>query len=151
MSIRLVPHAALAFRRMAFCGLIAFSSLLLRADDPQPQPIPATATEADTSNFETALLKLTPEQLEKKKKAYIGLAALAGIVIAGLSLATLTILWGGRLRRQLRKSDPEIATMDRSFWFLKPPKPSITTSSLPELQRPLDAPPTSDPPPPEPQ
>ncbi len=138
MSIRLVPPAALAFRRLAFCGMMAFSSLPLRAGDPQPRPIPAPANEADTSTSEAALLKLTPEQVEKKKKAYIGLAALAGIVIAGLSLATLTILWGGRLRRQLRKSDPEIAAMDRSFWFLKPSKPSITRSSLPELQRPLD-------------
>lgn len=132
------------------CGVMAFHSTSVCADEP-PSSHAAISSVAAPSVDESSPVKLTPEQLEKKKKAYIGLAALAGIVIVGVSLGALTILWGGRLRRQLRKSDPECVAMDRSFWFLKPPKPSITRSSLPELQRPIDVPPSHTPPPSESQ
>ena len=144
MAVRPVPFVVLV------CGVMAFHSTGICADEPPPSH--AAVPVADTPSVdEPSPVKLTPEQLEKKKKAYLGLAALAGIVIVGVSLGALTILWGGRLRRQLRKSDPECAAMDRSFWFLKPPKPSITRSSLPELQRPIDVPPPHSPPPSEPQ
>ena len=143
MAVRLAPFVAMLF------GVMAFQSARLRADEPPPShdAISSMATPA----VDESPVKLTPEQLEKKKKAYIGLAALAGIVIVGVSLGALTLLWGGRLRRQLRKSDPDCATVDRSFWFLKPPKPSITRSSLPELNRPLNDPPSPAPPSSEPQ
>ncbi|MEK6258513.1 MAG: hypothetical protein AABP62_07815 [Planctomycetota bacterium] len=131
------------------CGVMALQSACLHADEPPASHHDAVPSVAATPSIEESPVKLTPEQLEKKKKAYIGLAALAGIVIVGVSLGALTILWAGRLRRQLRKSDPKYAATERSFWFLKPPKPSITRSSLPELNRPLDYPPS--PPPSEPQ
>jgi len=140
MAIRPVPFIALV------CGVMAFQSASICADEPPPSH-DSTPSASTTPSVEESPVKLTPEQLEKKKKAYLGLAALAGIVIVGVSLGALTILWAGRLRRQLRKSDPECATMDRSFWFLKPPKPSITRSSLPELNRPIDVPPSHLPPP----
>ena len=139
MAVRPVRFIALVW------GVMALQSICLRADEP-PAANETVSSQSATPPVEESSVKLTPEQLEKKKKAYLGLAALAGIVIVGVALGALTILWGGRLRRQLRKSDPEIAAMDRSFWFLKPPKPSITGSSLPELQRPLDAPPHTPPP-----
>ena len=128
------------------CGVMALHSAYVCADEPTASHDTDSPTAA-TPSVDESPVKLTPEQLEKKKKAYIGLAALAGIVIVGVALGALTILWGGRLRRQLRKSDPECPTMERSFWFLKPPKPRITKSSLPELNRPLDVPPSHLPPP----
>lgn len=133
---------------MLVFGVMVFASASLCADEPSPSR-DAVPSASATPSIDESPIKLTPEQLEKKKKAYIGLVALAGIVIVGVSLGALIILWGGRLRRQLRKSDPECPAMDRSFWFLKPPKPSITRSSLPELNRPLSDPPS--PPPSEPQ
>ena len=144
MAVRYVPFIALV------CGVMAFHSTSVCADEPPPSH-DAISSLATPAVDESSPVKLTPEQLEKKKKAYIGLAALTGIVIVGVSLGALTILWAGRLRRQLRKSDPEYAAMDRSFWFLKPPKPSVTRSSLPELNRPIDVPPPYAPPPSEPQ
>ena len=143
MAVRPVPFIVL------ICGVMAFHSTSVCADEPPPlhDAVPASAT----PSVDESPVKLTPEQLEKKQKAYIGLAALVGIVIVGVSLGALTILWGSRLRRQLRRSDPECAAMDRSFWFLKPPKPSVTRSSLPELNRPIDDPPPHVPPPSEPQ
>jgi hypothetical protein len=146
----------MADRRVQFialvCGVLALQTARLRADEPVTAH-DAVPPASDTRLVEEPIGKLTPQQLEKKQKAYIGLAALAGIVIVGVALGALTLLWGGRLRRQLRKSDPEFPTVDRSFWFLKPPKPSITKSSLPELKRPFDVPPPQAPPPspPEPQ
>ncbi len=140
MAVRRVRIIALV------CGVMALQSASLLADEP-PVSAHAAPSVADTPSVEESPAKLTPEQLEKKKKAFIGLVALAGIVIIGVALGALTIMWGGRLRRQLRKSDPECATMDRSFWFLKPPKPSITRSSLPELNRPIDDRPPPAPPP----
>lgn len=130
---------------MLTCGMLTLHSMCLNlrtlcADEPLPAR-KAVSSAVDSSEVEEPRGKLTPEQIEKRQKAYIGLLALTGIVIVGLALLALILLWGGRLRRQLRKSDPEIETLDRSFWFLKPPKPSITRSSLPELNRPLDAPP----------
>lgn len=81
---------------------------------------------------------------EKQIKAYSGLMALVGILVAGLSLAALTILWAGRLRRQLRKPLPECEPVGRDFWFLKPPKPTVTQSQLPDWH----LPPHQEPPPP---
>ena len=144
MAVRPVPFIVLV------CGVMAFHSTSVCADEPPPLH-DAVLAAATPSVDEPSPVKLTPEQLEKKKKAYIGLAALVGIVIVGVSLGALTILWGSRLRRQLRRSDPECAAMDRSFWFLKPPKPSVTRSSLPELNRPIGTPPPHTPPPSEPQ
>ena len=132
------------------CGVMALHSAGLRADEPPAADDAVPSAVAKTSVEETPV-KLTPEQLEKKKKAYLGLVALTGIVIVGVALGALTIMWAGRLRRQLRRPDPECAAMDRSFWFLKPPKPSVKRSSLPELNRPFDAPPSQAPPPSEPQ
>ena len=144
MAVRPAPFIALVW------GVLAFQSICLRADEP-PAANEAVASQSATPSVEKSPVTLTPEQLEKKKRAYLGLAALAGILIVGVSLGALTILWAGRLRRQLRKSDPGCAAMDRSFWFLKPPKPSITRSSLPELNRPLNDPPSPAPPSSEPQ
>ena len=129
---------------------MALRSACIVADEPPAADKSAPSASA-TPSVEESPAKLTPEQLEKKKKAYIGLVALAGIVIVGVALGALTIMWAGRLRRQLRKSDPACAAMDRSFWFLRPPKPSITRSSLPELNRPIDDPPSHASPPSEPQ
>jgi len=137
MTVRQVRLLSLA------CGMLTLHSMLLNlkcmsADEPLLAR-EAVASAVDSLEVDELRGKLTPEQIEKRQKAYIGLLALTGIVIIGLALLALVLLWGGRLRRQLRKSDPEIVTLDRSFWFLKPPKPSITKSSLPELNRPFDA------------
>lgn len=81
---------------------------------------------------------------EKHVKAYAGLAALAGIVIVGVAMAGLIVLWAGRLRRQLRQPLPDADLPDRDFWFLKPPKPSVTSSSLPDSHQPPHEPPPAD-------
>ena len=70
---------------------------------------------------------------EKQIKAYSGLIALMGIVIAGVGLVSLVVIWAGRLRRQIRKPLPDAEVSLRDFWFLKPPKPTVTRSSLPEV------------------
>lgn len=87
-----------------------------------------------------------PRPTEKQIKAYLGLAALGGIVIVGIALAALVILWAGRLRRQLRRPLPEAGHPDRDFWFLKPPKPTVTTSALPDAHLPPHVPPPGEPP-----
>jgi hypothetical protein len=80
--------------------------------------------------------KETPLEIARKQKAYAGLAALAGIAIVGVCLGALTILWAGRLRRQLRQPLPEGTASAREFWFLKPPKPTVGESSLPDSHQP---------------
>jgi hypothetical protein len=144
MPVRPVPFIALV------CGVMAYQSMGLLADEPSAahDAVPAALAAAPVNE---SPVRLTPEQLEKKKKAYIGLVALAGIVIVGVALGALTILWAGRLRRQLRQPDPKDLSAERSFWFLKPPKPSINRSSLPELNRPFDVPPSHASPPSEPE
>ena len=147
MAVRPVPFIFIAL----VCGLIAFQSASLDADEP---PTSREAVPASSSPpVDQSPLKLTPEQIEKKRRAAMLMVAITGTAIAGLSLVALAMLWAGRLRRQLRQPDTKETSTDRSFWFLKPPKPSITRSSLPELNRPLDAPPppASPPPPPEPE
>lgn len=96
----------------------------------------AEAAEQATDN--PAPLNKPKHPSEKQIKAYSGLAALAGIVICGLALGALTILWAGRLRRQLRRPLPNGDHSERDFWFLKPPKPTVTQSSLPEAHQPPD-------------
>ncbi|RLS44952.1 MAG: hypothetical protein DWH84_03835 [Planctomycetota bacterium] len=134
MSARLVPFAAL------ICIVMMPHANSVMADEPVSMPDVTSSVEA-TPSVQEVPVPLTPEQLEKKKKAYIGLVAVAGIVVIGVALSALTILWAGRLRRQLRRSDPACAPLDRSFWFLKPPKRLVTRSSLPEQQRAADGPP----------
>jgi len=77
---------------------------------------------------------------ERQIKVLSGLAALCGILIAGLSLIVFILIWAARLRRQLRRPLPEADPPGRDFWFLKPPRAPVTTSSLPEAN------PTSPPP-----
>ena len=142
MSARLVPFAAL------LCIVMMSHANWVMADEPVSASDVTSAAEATPSAPEVPV-PLTPEQLEKKKKAYIGLVAVAGIVVIGVALSALTILWAGRLRRQLRRSDPAYVPLDRSFWFLKPPKRLVTRSSLPDQQRnagdlPPNTPPDSD-------
>ena len=145
MAVRPVRFIALV------CGVMAFSLAEVCAGDPPLSHEAVSSTATAPAVDESSVKLITPDQIAKKQEAYLGLAALAGIVIIGVALGALTILWGGRLRRQLRKSDPDCATVDRSFWFLKPPKPSITRSSLPELNRPLNDPQSPAPPSSEPQ
>lgn len=139
MSVRLVPFAAL------ICIVMMSHANLVMADEPVSASDVTSSAEATLSDPEVPV-PLTPEQLEKKKKAYIGLVAVAGIVVIGVALSALTILWAGRLRRQLRRSDPACSPLDRSFWFLKPPKRLVTRSSLPDQQRAADGPPPNTPP-----
>lgn len=134
MSVRLIPFAAL------LCIVMMSCANLVMADEPASVP-DVTSSAETTPTIQDVPVPLTPEQLERKKKAYIGLVAVAGIVMIGVALSALTILWAGRLRRQLRKSDPGCPPLDRSFWFLKPPKRLVTRSSLPEQQRAADGPP----------
>ncbi len=134
MSVRLIPFATL------LCIVMMSCANLVMADEPASVP-DVTSSAETTPTIQDVPVPLTPEQLERKKKAYIGLVAVAGIVMIGVALSALTILWAGRLRRQFRKSDPGCAPLDRSFWFLKPPKRLVTRSSLPEQQRAADGPP----------
>ena len=53
-----------------------------------------------------------------RKRAYAGLMAVVGIAIAGVALLAVTILWGGRLRRENRKPLPTAELKDE-LWFLR--------------------------------
>lgn len=96
--------------------------------------VPVNAAEPDAA----ATDEVAPAKrvTEKQIKAYSGLAALAGIVIVGLALAALIVLWAGRLRRQIRRPARDRGIPERDFWFLKPPKPTVTESSLPDAHQP---------------
>lgn len=97
--------------------------------------VPLKAAEPETA---AAVNEAVPAKrvTEKQIKAYSGLAALAGIVIVGLALAALIVLWAGRLRRQIRRPARDRGLPERDFWFLKPPKPTVTQSSLPDAHQP---------------
>jgi hypothetical protein len=121
-------------------------------------PVPRTTgiTLADEPIAATEEPEVAPRvtdvnRLEKQKKAYSGLAALAGIIITGIALAALIILWAGRLRRQIRRPLTGGGEPSRDFWFLKPPKPIVTETSLPTSHLPghdtsPDTPPDNSPP-----
>jgi hypothetical protein len=113
---------------------------------------PRTQTRAGEPTTSAAPVKAADKPVAEKQrpnerhvKAYILLAALAGIVIAGVGLTALIILWAGRLRRQFRRPMPECDAPERDFWFLKPPKPTVRDSMLPDSHLPQhDAPPNHD-------
>lgn len=108
---------------------------LIRAGAAEP-PAATEATSDEAPSPES------PDRTnERHVKAYLGLFALVGIIIAGLALAALIILWAGRLRRQIRRPLPACDAPVRDFWFLKPPKPTVTQSSLPESHIPPHDPP----------
>lgn len=128
--------------RQLVVGLVMIASLawLLCAEPIWHPMIPAGAAEPPgtaTQPGEATPPPANPNRpTEKQIKAYSGLAALAGIVIAGLSLAAFIILWAGRLRRQIRRPLPGTEAPVRDFWFLKPPKPLVTDSKLPDSHQP---------------
>ncbi|MCX7394087.1 MAG: hypothetical protein NTW75_08155 [Planctomycetales bacterium] len=76
--------------------------------------------------------------LNKKQKALVAVAGIAAIILVGMSLTAMTIVWAGYLRRVRRQADPTSTALNNSFWFLKPSKPRIDHSSLPEQQPPTD-------------
>lgn len=59
---------------------------------------------------------------KEKQKAFLALVILVtGTLIIGILLILLVVLWGSRLRRQLRHSaDSKTRTIGSDFWFLKP-------------------------------
>lgn len=134
-------------RHMRVAAILVTLSWILATSVMGDEPTVPPTVEPNASAESTSAgrrLDTAIEQLEKRKKAYVGLMALAGIVIAGLSLGALTMIWAGRLRRELRRSGSAATARDRTFWFLSPPKPVVTDSSLPEWNRDLnDSPPAS--------
>ncbi len=62
------------------------------------------------------------EQAKRRQAVGKGMAALAGIVIVGLSLMALVWFWGHRVRRTARTPLPE-QTTDDSLWYLKNKEP----------------------------
>ena len=74
--------------------------------------------------------------LEKKRKAFAGLAALGGIAILGVGIIAATMMWATRLRRLARIDGPSQKTVGNDFWFLKPPKPIASESELSDRRRP---------------
>ena len=76
------------------------------------------------------------KQYDRRMVAYYsGLMALIGIVVTGVGIAALIRIWGGNIRRRLRLQNPNPENPERDFWFLKPPKPTVTDSGLPEVNR----------------
>ena len=120
--------------------MIASLAWLLCAEPIWHSAIPAGAAEPPGAAMQPGEATPPPANpsrpTEKQIKAYSGLAALAGIVITGLSLAAFIILWAGRLRRQIRRPLPGTEAPARDFWFLKPPKPLVTDSKLPDSHQP---------------
>ena len=76
--------------------------------------------------------------LEKKRKAFAGLAALGGIAILGVGIIAATMMWATRLRRLARIDGPPQKTVGNDFWFLKPPKPIASERELSDRRRPPD-------------
>ncbi len=74
--------------------------------------------------------------LEKKRKAFAGLAALGGIAILGVGIIAATMMWATRLRRLARIDGPSQKTVGNDFWFLKPPKPIASERELSDRRRP---------------
>ncbi len=74
--------------------------------------------------------------LEKKRKAFAGLAALGGIAILGVGIIAATMMWATRLRRLARIEGPSQKTVGNDFWFLKPPKPIASESEILDRRRP---------------
>lgn len=143
MNLRQVLVAAIMFAALVGLSgekIVHQSMSAIAADSVVTEPAgkePAGKEPADgESDDNPPPAKIPTRPTEKQIKAYSGLAALAGIVIAGLALAALIILWAGRLRRQLRRPLPECDAPGRDFWFLKPPKPTVTQSSLPDAHQP---------------
>ncbi|MEI8379735.1 MAG: hypothetical protein WCJ09_06380 [Planctomycetota bacterium] len=138
MNLRQILVAAIMIA--ALVGLsgekIVHQSMTAIAADPIVTEPAGKETAEGESDDNRPPAKIPTRPTQKQIKAYSGLAALAGIVIAGLALAALTILWAGRLRRQLRRPLPECDAPGRDFWFLKPPKPTVTQSSLPDAHQP---------------
>ena len=116
---------------LALCSVFGepLWQISIRANAAEPE-----AAESTNEKLPSAAGAKRPS--EKQIKAYSGLAALAGIIICGLALAALIILWAGRLRRQIRRPLPNGERSERDFWFLKPPKPTVTESSLPDAHLP---------------
>lgn len=130
--VRRFPHALFLAAFMMTWATTLMTTSVLAGDEVQ---------QVSDENEKNPLPQ--PNRLtEKQIKAYAGLAALAGIIIVGIALAGLIVLWAGRLRRQIRRPLPDASLPDRDFWFLKPPKPTVTSSKLPDShQPPHDTPP----------
>lgn len=126
--------------RQLLVSMVMLAALsLLWNERLSPPSMSASAAEAqvDDAASEAPTPASKPKRpSEKQIKAYSGLAALVGIIICGLALSALIILWAGRLRRQLRRPLPNGDHSERDFWFLKPPKPTVTQSSLPDAHQP---------------
>lgn len=110
---------------------VSLSNVACPQDSGPQTTVDASPQEESPTNAAEPL-----EKAEQRRQALAGLLALAGIAIAGIGLATVTILWGARLRRETRKPMPPTAPRD-DLWFLRPPK-SLPEDSPPPTESPRD-------------
>ena len=83
---------------------------------------------------------------EKMKKVTILLSAIIGIVIFGVGGIAVMMLWARRIRRLARDPGPVQKTVGNDFWFLKPPKPTVSDSNVLDGHRPAHSSPEEAPP-----
>lgn len=128
---RVIPVAIYSFKNWALVVLFLMAGVLHAQDQGQPQ----VATEQETSG--QAISGEVPVEIpesgvatteEKKRKASIALLAVGGIAILGVGIIAATMIWARRLRRLARNNGPPQRTTGNDFWFLKPRKPSSSSS-----------------------
>jgi hypothetical protein len=110
------------------------SFLALAQDEIRPlidnSPPDHRATPADDDSVVSAV------DIEKKRKAIIGLAAVGAIAILGVGVIAATMIWARRLRRLAKLSGPAQKTVGNDFWFLKPSKPIARETEISNSHRP---------------
>lgn len=109
---------------IALCGGLPESGFPIPLAAQEVEPVDAASAPAD------ALDPMNGERQEQRRRAYAGLLALLGIVVAGAAVVGLIILWAGRLRRANRAPLPGAELKDE-LWFLRPPRNESDISRSP--------------------
>jgi len=103
------------------CGNVA------AADDSSTQRAPAAAQ----TNPPTG--KRPPLPPGRKLEFFSAFALWCAIVVVGLALIGMVMLWGQRIRRNVRQR-PVSSTVPDPFWYLKKSPAPVTQSDRPDSQ-----------------
>lgn len=125
---------------MLWFGILSSSVF---ADEPNVIQPPVAESEVRDQNPDATEPSPIPDPVrvaednEKRKKVAIMMSAIGGIVILGIGAIAVLMIWARHLRRVARDRGPLQRTEGNDFWFLKPPKPTVSDSNIGETHRPI--------------
>lgn len=128
-----------SFLLMLSCGMLLIQSANGQSSDSAEPPAANQQVEQPANPPDPPLItdpETNEEDKEKREKVAILMGAIGGIAILGIGAIAILMIWARHIRRLARDQGAVQRTEGNDFWFLKPPKPMVSSSNVGEPAQP---------------